>query len=121
MNNKLQDLIIFLLNLQQELKCCPTNLLTNSMEHSPSWEADSSSTNQEISLILLNFKLHYPLHKSLPLPPVVSHINPFHAHPTHLFHFNIILPTKPRFPTVQFRQQMQNCQFLSTCMMDNMH
>ena len=119
MNNQLQDFIIFLLNLQQEVKCCPTNLPTNSMEHSPSWEADSSSTNQEISLILLNPKLHYPVHKSPTFPPV-SHINPVHACPTHLIHFNIIPQLCLGLPNVQFRQ-MQNCQFLSTCMMDNMH
>ena len=101
-NRKLQDSIIFLLNLQQELKCCLINLPTNSMEQSPSWEADSSSTDQEISLILLNHKFHYPAHKSLPLPPIVSHSNPLHARPTHLFmiHFNIILPTMSRSPKV---------------------
>ena len=44
-NNKLQTLIIFLLNLQQELKCCLITLPTNSTEQTPSWEADSSSTN----------------------------------------------------------------------------
>ena len=38
-NNKLQDLIIFLLNLQQKLKCRPANLPTKSMEQNPSLEA----------------------------------------------------------------------------------
>jgi hypothetical protein len=54
--------------------------LTNSMQHSPSWEADRFSASQEIPRILWNPKVHY---RSPPVP-MMSQLNPVHVlHPTY--------------------------------------
>ena len=55
------------------------NVLTNSMQQSPSGEDDRSSVSQEIPCILWNLRLHYCVHDSLPPFPILSQINLFHA------------------------------------------
>jgi hypothetical protein len=64
------------------------------MELSPSWEAVNRAATQEIPSILLNPKINYRVHKSPPLVPILSHINPIHTIPSYLS--NLILSTHLR-------------------------
>jgi hypothetical protein len=57
----------------------------NSMEQSPSSEANSHSLSQEIPRLLQNMLVHYRVHNS----PVLGQMNSVHTHS------NIILPSTP--------------------------
>jgi len=52
--------------------------MTNSMEQS-SWEANSHSATQEISQLSWNPKVHYHVHKSLTLIPILTQMNSPHS------------------------------------------
>jgi len=68
---------------------CAGNILhINSMEQSPSWEANSCSDDQEIAPFLCYLKVHDPVHKNPPIGPVLTHMNPVHNSP-------------PYFPKIQ--------------------
>jgi hypothetical protein len=71
---------------------------TNPMGKSVSWEANNHSASQEITRLLCNPKVHYCVHKSSPLVPIPSHMNPAHNFPLCFpkIHRINILPSTPR-------------------------
>jgi hypothetical protein len=57
----------------------PTTNWTNSMEHSPSWEANRSSATQEIPRDLCNPKVYFRVHRRPPPVPILIKLHPVHA------------------------------------------
>jgi len=68
------------------------------MEQSPLSETISHSASQKIARILWNPKVHYRVHNSSPLDPILSQIEQCHNFPSyfHKIRSNIILPSTPR-------------------------
>jgi hypothetical protein len=50
----------------------------NFMQQSPSGGNDGHSGDQEIPHLLWNLKVHYCVHKSLSLEPILTQVNPIH-------------------------------------------
>ena len=73
------------------------------MEHSPSWEANSSSVSQQIPYILWNPKVHYHVHNWPPVH-ILSQINSIHNLLNEFckINFNIIHPSTPSHPSGLF-------------------
>jgi hypothetical protein len=57
---------------------------TNSMELSTATEAASCAATRDHPNILRTLKVHQCIHKSSPLIPILSRINPIHATPTYI-------------------------------------
>jgi hypothetical protein len=63
-----------------ECKICVTQSVSHSLrELRPSWEAANSSAIQELPSNLCNPKVHYHVHKSPPLGPILTHIDQVHT------------------------------------------
>jgi hypothetical protein len=84
-----------------------TYLLT---ELSPSSGAANCAATQERPSILWNPKVHYRVHKSLPLILILSHINPIHTIPCYLskIHFNIVTHSRVGLPSGVFPSGFPN-------------
>jgi hypothetical protein len=85
-------------------------MLTHSLTHSlmwlsPSWEAANCTDTQELPSILWNPKVHYHVHKSSPLVPILSQMNPIHAIPSYLS--KIIPSTKSHIHFLSLRSFIQ--------------
>jgi hypothetical protein len=75
-------------------------LLTYSMEHSPSWEANQFSASQEIPRISQNQKVYYRIHKCLPPVPILKQLDLVHTPISYFLkiHLHIILLSTPVSP-----------------------
>jgi hypothetical protein len=58
------------------------------MKQSPTWVTNRHSAGQEI-VRLRNPKFHYRFHKTLPLVPILSHMNPVHTFPPYFRNIHI--------------------------------
>jgi hypothetical protein len=67
----------------------------NIRELSLSWEAPSCRVTEEFPSILWNTNVHYSVHKSPQLVPILSQINPVHTTPSYLSS-NLILSSRLR-------------------------
>jgi hypothetical protein len=58
-----------------------SSILSNFTELSPASEATNYAATQEVLKILWNPKVHYRVHNSTPLVPILRHITAVHTNP----------------------------------------
>jgi hypothetical protein len=68
-----------------------TNLFSNSTEQSPCSDADTRSAGHEMLPVLRYPKIHYSVHNSPPLDPILSHMNPVYILPSHFHMAHVII------------------------------
>jgi hypothetical protein len=71
-----------------------TDLLTYSMQQSPSWKARRFAASQESPRILRNPNFHYHIHKCPPHVSILSQLNPVHIHTSYFLKIHLILPSQ---------------------------
>jgi hypothetical protein len=83
--------------------------VTSCSEQSPSWQANSHSSRQEIHRLLWNQKVHYRLHKSPPLVTILSQMSTIHTFPPDFpkIRYNIIL--SPEFRSSELYLTFRFC------------
>jgi len=71
---------------------------TNSIEQSPSWEANNHSPNKDIPYLLWNPNIHYHVHKNPPPISILSQMNPVYIFQSYFpnIHSDTILSFVPR-------------------------
>jgi len=91
----------------------PQTLLCSTIEQSICWEADSHSASREILRLLRNLKVHYHVHGSPPLVPILIHMYPVDIFPPYFPQLILILSSIYAyvFRMVSFHQD-----FRPTCM-----
>jgi len=67
------------------------------MKHGLSSEANSLSASQGILCLLWNPKVHYHVHKSPPVVPILNQMHPVYTFPPYFPNssYNIIFPSTP--------------------------
>jgi len=88
--------------------------ITNSMEQSPSSELNTYSGSEEIARLLWNPNVHYHVHNSLSLFPILRHMTPVHTFPPCLrnIHSNIIISSTFKSPEWSFPFKFSDQKFV---------